>query len=196
MNPLYLHLYNRFFFLDCQITEDSDCSWGNKRYLLLGRKAVTNPDSVLKSREITLPTKVHIIKAMFFQYHVWMWELDCKESLTSWVAKNWCFWIVVLKKTLESPLDCEEIKPVNPKGNQPWIFIGSTDAEAPTLWPWRADSLEKTLMLGKIKQAEDEMVGQQHQLNGYEFEQTLGDSEGLESLVCCSPWVCKELDMT
>ena len=87
----------------------------------------------------------------FSSSHVWLWEVDYKES---WAPKNWCFWAVVLEKTLESPLDCKEIKPVHPKGNQPWIFIGRTDAEAetPILWPpdvWRADSLEKTLMLGK-----------------------------------------------
>ena len=84
--------------------------------------------------------------------HVWMWGLDCKES---WALKNWCFWTVVLEKTLESPLDCTEIQPVNPKGNQSWIFIGRTDAEAETLILWPPDgrtySLEKTLMLGKIE---------------------------------------------
>ena len=88
----------------------------------------------------------------FSSSHVEMWELDHKES---WVPKNWCFWTVVLEKTLESPLDCKEIKPVNPKGNQSWIFIGRTDAEAkaPILWPLmrRTDSFEKTLMLGKIE---------------------------------------------
>ena len=88
----------------------------------------------------------------FSRSHVWMWELDHKES---WAPKNWCFWTVVLEKTLESPLDCKEIKPINPKGNQSWIFIGRTDAEAevPILWPlmWRANSMEKTLMLGKIE---------------------------------------------
>ena len=88
----------------------------------------------------------------FSSGHIWMLELDYKES---WAPKNWCFWTVVLEKTLQSLLDCKEIKPVNPKGNQPWIFIGRTDAEAaaPILWPpmWRADPLEKTLMLGKTE---------------------------------------------
>ena len=85
----------------------------------------------------------------FSTIHVWMWELDHKES---WALKNWCFWTVALEKTLESPLDCKEIQPVHPKGNQSWIFIGRTDAEAetPTLWR-RTNSLEKTLMLGKIE---------------------------------------------
>ena len=106
-----------------------------KRHLLLGRKAMTNVDSILKSRDITLPTKVHLIKTMVFPVvMVWMWELDYKES---WVPKNWCFWTVVLEKTLESPLDSMEIQPVHPKGNQSWIFIGRTDAKAetPILWP-------------------------------------------------------------
>jgi len=121
-----------------------------------------NLDSVLKSRDITLPTKVHLVKALIKNYwqkttgfssgHVWMWELDYKES---WALKNWCFRTVVLEKTLESPLDCKDIQPVNFKGNKSWIFIGKTDAEAetPKLWPlmWRTDSLEKTLMLGKMK---------------------------------------------
>ena len=88
----------------------------------------------------------------FSSNHVWMWELDCKES---WVPKNWCFWTVVLEKTLESPLDCKEIQPVHPKGNQSWVFIGRMDIEAETLifghLMLRADSFEKTLMLGKIE---------------------------------------------
>ena len=141
-----------FIFLGSQITTDGDCSHEIKRCLLLGRKVMTNLDSILKSRDITLPTKVHLVKAMVSSNHVWMWELDYKES---WVPKNWSFWTVVLEKTLKSPLDCKEIKPVNPKGDQSWIFIGRTDAEAetPILWHLlrRADSFEKTLLLGKIK---------------------------------------------
>ena len=96
---------------------------------------MTNLDSILKSRGITLSTNVHLVKAIVFSSsHVWMWELDYKKS---WAPKNWCFWTVVLEKTLESPLDCKEIQPVHPKGNQSWIFIGRTDAEAetPILWP-------------------------------------------------------------
>ena len=94
---------------------------------------MTNLDSILKSRDITLPTKVHLSK-LWFCSHVWMRELDCEES---WAPKNWCFWTMVLGKTLESPLDCKEIQPVHPKGDQFWIFIGRTDAEAetPILWP-------------------------------------------------------------
>ena len=113
---------------------------------------MTNLDSILKSRGIILPTKVCLVKAMVFSSsHVWMWELDYKES---WEPKNWCFWTVVLEKTLDSPLDYKEIQPVNPKGNQSWIFIGRTDAEAetPILWPPDAKNwLEKTLMVGKIE---------------------------------------------
>ena len=112
---------------------------------------MTNLDSILKSRHITLLTKVGLVKAMIsFSSHAWMWELGCKES---WAPKNWCFWTVVLDKTLESPLDCNKIKPVDPKGNQSWVFIGRTDAEGetPGHQMWRTDSLEKTPMLGKIE---------------------------------------------
>ena len=123
-----------FIFGGSRITADGDCSYETKRRLLLGKRGMTNLDSILKSRDISLSTKVHLVKAMVFQLYVWMWELDYKES---WVLKNWCFWIVVLEKTLESPLDGKEIQPVNPKGNHPWMFIGRTDAEAetPILWP-------------------------------------------------------------
>ena len=116
------------------------------------------------------------------------------------VPKNSCFWTVVLEKTFESPLDCKEIKPVNPKGNQPWIFIGRTDAEAevPIFWPpdVRANSLEKTDAGKDWRQeekgtTEDEMVGWHHQLNGHEFEHTPSYSEGQRSLAHCHPWVSK-----
>ena len=118
-----------------------------KRHLLLERKAMTNLDSILKSRDITLPTKVHLVKAMVFPVVMYRCEkLDPEES---WTLKNWCFWIVVLEKNLESPLDCKEIKPVHPKGNQPWIFIGRTDAEAPILWP----PVVKSQLTGKDRDA-------------------------------------------
>ena len=103
--------------------------------LLLERKFITNLDSILKSRDITLPTKVHLVKAMVFSSgHVWMWKLDHKEG---WAPKNWCFWTVVLYYTFESPLDCKGIQPANPKGDQSWIFIWRADVEAetPILWP-------------------------------------------------------------
>ena len=127
-----------FIFLGSKITADDDFSHETERRLLLGRKAMTNLDSILKTRDITLLTKVCLVKAVVFPVWssspVWMWELDHKES---WVPKNWCSWTVVSEKILESPLDCKEIKPVDPKGNQSWIFIGKTDAEAeaPILWP-------------------------------------------------------------
>ena len=132
-----------------------------------------------------------------------MWDLDCKES---WVPKNWCFWTVVLEKTLESPLDCKEIKPVYPKGNQSWTFIWRTDAEAETRILGLPDA--KNWLNGKDPDAgknwsqeekgttEDEMVGWHHQLDGHEFEKALGVGDGQGSLACCSPWGCKESDMT
>ena len=101
-----------FIFRGSKITTDSDCNHEIKRHLLLGRKVMTNLESILKSRDITLPTKVPSSQSYNFSSgHVWMWELDYKES---WVLKNWCFWTVVLEKTLESPLDCKEIQPVHP----------------------------------------------------------------------------------
>ena len=113
---------------------DSDCSHEIKRHLLLGRKSMTNLDSILKSRGITANKCLSGQSYGFSSSQVWMWELDHKES---WVLKNWCFWTVVLEQTLESPLNSKEIKPVNPKGNKSWIFIRRTDAEAEAaiLWP-------------------------------------------------------------
>ena len=105
-----------FIFLGSKIIADSDWSLEIKRCLLRGRKAMTNLDNILKSRDITLPMKVCIVKVNgFSSSHVWMWELDISHK-ESWAPKNWCFWTVVLEKTLESPLDCKEIQPVNPKG--------------------------------------------------------------------------------
>ena len=106
-----------------KLTASSDCNHGIKRYVLLGRKAMTNLDSILKNRDITLPTKVHIFKAMVFP--VVMYRCERQTIKKSWVSKNGCFETVVMEKTLESPLDCKESKPVNSKGNQPWIFIES-----------------------------------------------------------------------
>ena len=135
--------------------------------------------------------------------HVWVWELDHKES---WVPKNWCFWNVVLEKTLESPLDCKEIKPVNPKGSQSWILIGRTDAEAETAILWPPDA--KNRLIGEDPDAgkdwrweekgttEGEVVGWHHWLHGHEFEQALRVGDGQGSLACCSPWSCKELNTT
>ena len=126
-----------FISLGPKITVESNYSHEIKRHLLLGRKAMTNLDSILKSRDITLSTKVSIVKAMVFPVVMYgLWKLDHKEG---WELKNWYFWTVMLQKTLESPLDCKEIKPVNPKGNQPWIFIGRTDAEAEAPRRWSPD---------------------------------------------------------
>ena len=132
-----------------KITADGDFSHEIKRCLLLGRKAMTNLDSVLKSRDHFSLKGPYSQSYGFSSSHVWMWELDHKED---WAPKNWCFQVVVLKKTLESLLDSKAIKPVNPKGNQYWIFIGRTDAEDPILWPpdTKIWPLPKTLMLGKI----------------------------------------------
>ena len=146
------------------------------RCLLLGREVMTNLDSILKSRDITLPTKVCLVKAMFFpSSHVWMWELDYKES---WAANNWCFWTVVLEKTLESPVDCKEIQPVYPKGDESWVFIERTDVEAETLilWPhdvkswliWKDPDVGKDWRQEEKGMTEDEMVGWHYWLNGHE----------------------------
>ena len=124
-----------FIFLGSNITADGDCSHEIKRCLLLGRKFMTNLDGIFKKQRHYFANKDPSNQGYGFSCgHVWMWELDCEES---WVPKNWWFWTAVLEKTLESPLDCKEIKPVNPKGNQSWILIGRTDAEAETsiLWP-------------------------------------------------------------
>ena len=185
-----------YFIFGSKITEDGDCSHEIKRCLLLGRKAMTNLDSILKSRDRGLSSQ----SCGFSSSHVWMWELDSKDS---WAQKNWCFWTVVLEKTLESPLDCTEIKPVNPKGNQSWIFIGRTDDETPILWPPDA----KNWLTGKDTDAgkdwrqekgttEDEMVRWHHWLDGHEFEQVSGVGDGQRSLACCSPWGNKESDAT
>ena len=121
-------MWSVFHFLGSKITADGDCSHEIKRRLLLGRKVMTNLDGILKSRDITLPTKVHLVKAMVFP--VVMYGCESWDFEEDWAPKNWCFWTVVLEKTLESLLDWKEIKPVNPKGNQSWILIGRTDAEA------------------------------------------------------------------
>ena len=145
---------------------------------------------------MTLPKKVHIIKTMAFPVVMYGCELDYKEG---WALKNCCFWTVVLEKTLKNPLDSKEIKPVNPNGNQSWIFIGRTDAEAPILWP----PYVKSQLIGKDPDAGkdwgheekgttgDEVVQWPHWFIGHEFEQTPGHGEGQGSLACCSPGVTK-----
>ena len=139
----------------------------------------------------------------FSSSDVWMWELDHKGG---WAPKNRCIQTAVLENTLESPLDCKENKPVNAKGNQPWMFTGRTDAEteAPILWPpdaknwliWKNPDAGKDWRQEEKGTIEAEMVGCHHWLNGHEFEQTLRDREGKGSLGCCSPWDCKKSDTT
>ena len=146
-----------FIFLGSKITADGDYSHEIKRHLLLGRKAMTNLDSTLKGRDYFADKGPSSQSYGFSSGHVRMWELDHKEV---WVPKNWYFWASVLGKTLECSLDCKEIKPVNPKGNQTWIFIGRTDAEAPTVWPPDAKSrlIGKDLDAGKDWRQEDKGV--------------------------------------
>ena len=130
-----------FLCLGSKTTANGDCSYEIARCLLLGRNAMTNLDCILKSRDMTLPTKVPTVKAMLFSSsHAWTWEFI--QPKDGWMLKNWCFWIVVLENTLESPLDSKMIKPVSYKVNQPWIFIHRIDpeAEAPVVWPSDAKS--------------------------------------------------------
>ena len=183
-----------FIFWGSKITPDGDCSHEIKRCLLLGRKALINLDSILKSREITLLTKVCLVKAMVFPvitYGCESWTIKKAEHQKIDAFELWCW-----KRLLRVPWTA-----VNPKGNQSWIFI---DAEAPILWPPNV----KHWLIGKDPDAgkdwrqkekgttEDEMVGWHHRLNGHEFEQVLGVGDGQWGLACCSPWGCKESDTT
>ena len=158
-----------FIFGGSKITADGDCSHEIKRRLHFGRKVMTNLDSIKKQRHY-FANKCPSSQGYGFSCgHVWMWELDCEES---WVPKNWCFWTVVLGKTLESPMDCKEIQPVHSKGDKLWVFFGRTDAkvETPVLWPPHA----KSWLIGKDSDAgracgqeekgttEDEMAGWHH----------------------------------
>ena len=163
---------------------------------------MTNLDSILKNRDITLLTNVSSQSNGFFSSHVWMWELDYQES---WAPKNRCFWIVVLEKILESPLDCKEIKPVNPKGNQSWIFTGRTNAEAETLILWPPDkkrrlNWERPWCWERLKARRRRGRERIRRLNGIinsmdmSSEQTLGEGQG--SLACCSLWGHKQSDTT
>ena len=177
-----------------KITADGDCSHEIKRHLFLERKAM--PRQHIKKQRHYFANKGPSSQSFgFSSSHVWMWEVDYKES---WAPKNWCFWTVVLKKTLESPLDCKEIKPVSPKGNQSWTFIGRTDAEAETPALWQPNA--KNWLTGKDPDSgkyrrqeekgitEDEIVGWHHWLDGHEFEQAPGVVDGHGSLACCSSW--------
>ena len=182
--------------LDSKITANTDSRHKIKRYLLLGRKAMTNLDSILKNRDITLPAKVCIVNATVFA----VVKYRC-ENWTIKKAEYQIIWTVILEKTLESPLNLKDIKPVSPKRNQTWIFIGRTDVEAetPIFWPPN----EKSWLIAKDPDAgedwrweekgttEDEMVGLHHQLNWHEFEKTTRHSEGQGSLVCRIPLDCR-----
>ena len=191
-----------FIFWGSKIISDCDCSHEIKRRLLLWRQFMTNLDSILKSREITLPKKVHLVMVMVLPVVMYGCELDCGES---WAPKNWCFWTVMLEMTLENPLDCKEIQPVCPKGYPFSVFIGRTDAEAetPILWPPH----EKSWFIGKDPDArdwvqeekgtaEDEVAGWHHQLDGHEFEWTPRVGDGPGGLACCDSWGHKESDTT
>ena len=139
----------------------------------------------------------------FSSSHRWMWELDCEES---WAPKNWCFWTVVLEKTLESPLECKESQPVHSEGDQPWVFFGGNDAkaEAPVLWPphakswliWKDPDAGRDWGQEEKGMTEDEMAGWHHRLQGHESEWTLGVGDGQGGLACCDSWGHKESDTT
>ena len=185
--------YQTLFWGGSKITADGDCSHEIKRRLLLGRKVMTNLDSILKSRDSTLPTEVRLVKAMVFpvvRYGCENWTVKKAEHLR-------CFWTVVLEKTLGSPLDCKEIQPVHSKGYKPSVFFGRNDTEAETPVLWRPHA--KSWLIGKDSDAgrdwleekgttEDEMARWHHRLDGCEFEWTLGVDDGQGGLACCDSW--------
>ena len=188
-----------FLLFGSKVAAGGDCSHEIRGQMLLGRKSVTNLDSILKNRDHSANKGPCSQGYGLPGGHIWLWDLDHKKGS---VPKNWCLWTVVLEKTPESSLDSKETKPVNLKGNQPWILIGRTDAEVDTPVLWSSD--ENSWLIGKVPDAgkdwgqkekrvsEDEMGGWHHQCNGHELGQTLGDGEGQGGLVCCSPWGCKE----
>ena len=164
-------------FLGSKITADGDCSHEIKRHLILGRKSYDQPRQHIKKQRHYFANKGPTSQGYgFSSNNVWVWELGYKER---WAPKNWCFCTVVLEKTLESPLDCKEIQPVHPKGDQSWVFIGRTDVEAetPILWPpdvksrliWKDPNVGKDWRQEEKGTTEDQMVRWHHQLNGHEF---------------------------
>ena len=199
-----------FIFLGSKITVDDDYSHEIRRCLLLGRKVMTNLESILKNRDIYFANKGPSSQSYgFSSSHVWVWDLDHKEG---WAPKNCCFQSMMLEKTLEGSLDCKEIQPVNSIGNQSWIFIGRTDAEAEppgTLatwyeelthwkWPWCWERLEaggegndRGWDGWMASSTQGTWVWANHRLNGHEFK-----SEEWGNLACCCPWCHKELGMT
>ena len=192
-----------YFLGGSKITADSDCSHEIKRCLLLGSKVMSNLDRILKNRRYFVNKDPSSQGYGFSGSHVWMWVLDYKES---WALKNWCFWTVVLKMTLESPLDYKEIQPVHPKGDQSWVFIGKTDAEAenPIIWPpnvmswliWKYPDAGRDWGQEEKATTDDEMVGWHHRLNGHGFGWTLVAGDGQGGLACCGSWGHKESDTT
>ena len=191
------------FFWRSKMTADGDCSHVIKRHLLLGRKVMTNLDSILKSRDVTLPTKVRLVKAMVFpvvMYGCESWTVKKAEC-----RRTDAFWTVVLEKTLETPLDYKEIQPVHSE-DQPWDFFGRIDAKAetPVLWPPQV----KSWRIGKDSDAgrdwgqeekgttEDEMAGWHYWLDGRESEWSPGVGDGQGGLACCDSWGHKESDTT
>ena len=181
------------------------CRWWlqpwNKKPLTLWKKSVDQPRQHIKKQRHYFVNKGPSSQDYGFpSSHVWMWELDYKES---WAQKNWCFWTVLFKKTLESPLDCKELQPAHPKGAQSWMFIGRTDVEAetPILWPphvkswlfWKDSDAGKDWGREEKGITEDEMVGWHHRLNGHGFGWTLGFGDGQGGVGSCG---CKELDTT
>ena len=180
-----------FLFLGSKITADGDCSHEIRRRLFLGRKAMTNQDSVLKSKRHHFVDKGPYSQGYgLSRSHIWFWDLDHKECRA---PQNWCFWTVMLEKTLESPLDCKEVKSVNVPGNQPWILIRRIEAEALILWlpdmnSWltgKDPDARKNWRQKTTTATEDEMAGLHHQYNGHELGQTPGDGVGQGGLACC-----------
>ena len=196
--------WQTLFWGGSKISADGDCSYEIKRHFAPWKKSNDQPRWHIKKQRRYFANKGLSSQSYgFSSSHVWLWELDYKES---GVPKNWCFWTVVLEKTLESPLHCKEIHPVNPKGNQSSIFIGRTDAEAetPILWPpdaknwliWKDPDAGKDWRGEEKGMTEDEMVGWHHWLNGHGFGWTPGVGDGQGGLACCSPWGHRESDTT
>jgi len=192
-----------FIFMGSETTADGDCSHEIKRCLLLGRKVMTNLDSIFKGRDITLPTKVRLVKVIVFpvvMYGCESWTIKKAECWRIDVFELWCW------RRLESPLDCKEIQPVHPKGDQSWMFIGRIDieAETPILWPpdvkswliWKDPDAGKDWGQEEKGTTEDEMVGWHHRLDGHGFGWTPGVGDGQGGLACCGSWGHKESDMT
>ena len=198
---------DRLYILGSKITADGDCSHEIKRCLLIGRKVMTNLDSILKSKDSTLPTKVHLVKAKVFPIVMCgceTWSVKKAEHWRIGAFELWC-WRRLFRVPCTA-LYCKEIQPAHPKGDQSWVFIGRTDAKAetPILWPPHAKIwlIEKDPDAGKDwgqeekGMTEDEMVGWHHWLDGHGSGWTLGVGDEQGGLVCCGSWGCKESDMT